>query len=379
MASPAGSVYPRFALETLLPLCRDRFADAEHGGFHEQLDSTGAPLPIGTKRVMVQCRQLYILCHSALLGDRSGAAAAERGFAFMRDTFRDGRNGGWFFRATASGEPTDRTKDAYAHAFVLFALAWLHRAFAVPDALPLARETYEVMASRLAAGNGGFWDAASETWEPDTRVRRQNPHMHLLEALHALHEATGDNAWLTEADRLVTLFHDRFYHPATATLGEYFTADWEPDPERGHIVEPGHHYEWVWLLHRHATLTGSAVSPAADALFSHAERHGFDPEHGGIHDQIDRDGRPVQHTRRIWPMTEAIKAYVARREAGLPIPDGEPDALIGRLFADFVQPAELGWIETMTREGRPTLTNLPGSTPYHLFLSASEVARTARR
>jgi mannose/cellobiose epimerase-like protein (N-acyl-D-glucosamine 2-epimerase family) len=379
MTSPAASVYPRFALETLLPLCRDRFADTEHGGFHEQLDPAGSPLPIGTKRVMVQCRQLYILSHSALLGDRSGAASAERGFAFMRDTFRDRRNGGWFFRATASGEPTDRTKDAYAHAFVLFSLAYLHRAFAVPDALDLARDTYDVMASRLAADNGGFWDAASETWEPDTKVRRQNPHMHLLEALHALYEATGDEAWLTEANRLVTLFRERFYEASTATLGEYFTADWSPDPDRGHIVEPGHHYEWVWLLHRHAALTGGRVDEAADALFAHAERHGFDPEHGGIHDQIDRGGRPVQQTRRIWPMTEAIKAYVARREAGLPIPAGEPDALIGRLFADFIDPAELGWIETMTRDGSPTLTNLPGSTPYHLFLSATEVARTARR
>ena len=36
------------------------------------------------------------------------------------------------FRATDAGEVTDRKKDLYDHAFVLFALAYLHRAFALP-------------------------------------------------------------------------------------------------------------------------------------------------------------------------------------------------------------------------------------------------------
>jgi len=92
-----------------------------------------------------------------------------------------------------------------------------------------------------------------------------------------------------------------------------------------------------------------------------------------LHDQIDRAGAPLLTTRRIWPVTEAIKAQVARHEAGGTVAPDQPERLIRQLFADFLRPH--GWVETLTREGAPTQTNLPGSTPYHLFLAAAEVAR----
>ncbi len=377
MTIPPVAAYRHFAMTTLLPLCRDRFADPVHGGFFEQLDpTTHAPLPIGTKRLMVQCRQLYVLAHTALLGDASGRDAAARGYDFLRHSYRDHANGGWFFRATEAGEPTDRSKDLYGHAFVLFALAYLHRAFAAPDAIALATATYDEIVANMSAPGGGFWDRADEAWAPDTSIRRQNPHMHLLEGLLALHEATGAARWLTEADRLARLFLDRFHDPATGTLGEYFTADWRPDPRQGHIVEAGHHFEWVWLLARYRAAGGAApVAEASARLFAVANRHGYDPEYGGIHDQIDRAGTPLLTTRRIWPVTEAIKAHAARIEAGESVPEGQPDRLIAHLFKDFLRPERHGWIETMTREGAPGQTNLPGSTPYHMFLAAAEAAR----
>ena len=371
----SAQAYPDFALSFLLPLSRDRFADRVHGGFHEQLDATGRKVEMGSKRVMVQCRQLYVLSHAALLGERSGEVVAEAGFAFLCRAYQDRVHGGWFFRASEAGEPTDRHKDFYAHAFVLFALAYLHRAFAAPRAMELARETYAVMQERLAAPGGGFWDAATEEWRPVMGMRRQNPHMHLLEALHALYEASGDSAWLGEASAIVGLFRRHFFEPRSATLGEFFADDWGQHPQRGHLVEAGHHFEWVWLLHRHAELTGTPVDEAADALFAVAWRHGFDAEHGGIHDVIDRAGQPVERTRRIWPVTEAIKACVVRLEAGFSVPPGQPAGLIAHLFDDFIHPAGFGWVERMSREGTPLQTTLPGSTPYHLFLAAAEVGR----
>ena len=372
------SRFPRFALETLLPLCRDRFADPLHGGFHEQLDYAHAPVPVGSKRLMVQCRQLYVLSHAAVMGDASGRDAAARGYDFLRRAYPDPVHGGWYFRAADHGAPVERGKDLYAHAFLLFALAWLHRGFAAPGAIPLAAATWDVLQTRLSAPGGGFWDRASEDWQPDRSLRRQNPHMHLLEALLALHEATGEARWRDAATPLVRLFLDRFYDAPTTTLGEFFSATWDPHPEQGHIVEPGHHYEWVWLLHRYQAQGGTLdVLPAADSLYAMAVRHGTDAVHGGIHDQIDRSGRAIATTRRIWPVTEAIKAHLARIEAGRSVPEGQPQALIEHLFRDFLRPESGLWVETCTREGAPTHTTLPGSTPYHLFLAAAETARVA--
>jgi len=377
MAETLVGAYRKYAFETLLPLCRDRFADPVHGGFFEQLDpQTHLPVPVGTKRLMVQCRQLYVLAHAALLGDPSGRDAAARGYDFLCRAYRDHANAGWFFRATDAGEPIDRSKDLYGHAFVLFALAYLHRAFAAPDAAALAAATYDELVSHLAAPGGGFWDRGDETWRPDRAHRRQNPHMHMLEALLALHDATGDARWLTEAEKLVRLFLERFFDPESGTLGEHFTADWAPHPEQGHIVEAGHHFEWVWLLQRYRRAGGIApVAEASARLFAVADRHGYDPEHGGIHDQIDRLGAPLLTSRRIWPVTEAIKGHVARIEDAESVPAGQPDRLIAHLFKDFLRPERHGWIETMSREGTPGITNLPGSTPYHLFLAAAEASR----
>jgi mannose-6-phosphate isomerase len=325
---------------------------------------------------MVQARQLYVLSHAALLGDTSGRDAAARGYEFLLRHYRDRAHGGWYFRAADPGEPMDRGKDLYGHAFLLFALAYLHRAFAAPDAVALAAATYDELLANMANPAGGFWDRTDAAWQPEPGVQRQNPHMHLLEALLALHEATHDSWWLTEAERLVRLFLDRFYDRPTGTLGEFFSADWQPHPERGNIVEAGHHYEWVWLLHKFRQAGGTAaVAAASERLFAVAVAHGSDPEHGGIHDQIDRAGAALLTTRRIWPVTEAIKAQVARIEAGLAVPAGEPDRLIGQLFRDFLRPERDGWVETMTREGQPLQTTLPGSTPYHIFLAAAEAAR----
>jgi mannose/cellobiose epimerase-like protein (N-acyl-D-glucosamine 2-epimerase family) len=366
-----------FALDTLLPLCRDRFADARNGGFHERLDAAGAPLSLGSRRLLVQCRQLYVLAQAAILGDRSGEAAAERGYAFLRAAYHDAEHGGWFFRASDAGVPVDRTKDLYGHAFVLFALAWLHRAFAAPDALALADATMDALNRHMAAPLGGFWDRADDAWHAERALRRQNPHMHLLEAMLALHEASGEPRWLDEAGKLVRLALIRFYDPDAGVLGEFFAPDWEPDPVRGHVVEPGHLFEWVWLLHRWQAASGrdDGAAAAASALFETAMRCGFDATHGGILDEIDRAGAKLTDTRRIWPVCEAIKAMLARRAAGAPVPDNQPAALKAHLFADFLDPAPGGWIETTTADGRPTTTELPGSTPYHLFMAAAECAR----
>lgn len=368
----------RFARRVLLPLGRDRFADPVHGGFHERLDAALVPVDAGRKRLMVQARQLYLLSHAAVLGDRSGEGAAERGYRFLLESYRDRRHGGWHFTTTPAGEVLDPRKDLYGQAFVLFALAWLHRAFAAPDALALAADTMDALRARTALPGGGFRDAADADWAPASAVLRQNPHMHLLEAVLALHAASGDPRWMAEADALVRLFREKLFHRATGTLREFFAADWLPHPEHGEVVEPGHQFEWVWLLHQYRRRGGAQdVAADADGLFRFAMRHGFDPEHGGIHDQVAPDGAPVLRTRRIWPMSEAIKACVAMTEAGQDR-RAEAERLAARLLRDFVPPDRPGWHETLTREGAPTMSELPGSTPYHLFLAAAEAERLAR-
>ena len=365
----------QFARNTLLSLCRDRFHDPVHGGFHERLDAGLMPVATGRKRLMVQARQLYVLSHAALLGDRSGEAAADQGYSFLLRVYRDSVRGGWYFASTPEGEVLDGTKDLYGHAFLLFALAWLHRAFSAPGAMALAADTMDALRTRLALPHSGFHATAAQDWTPTPGPLLQNPHMHLFEAVLALHDASGDRRWMDEADALARLFRDRLFHRPTGNLREVFGAGWVTHPERGMIVEPGHQFEWVWLLDKYRRQGGLIdISTEIETLFSFARNHGFDEEHGGIHDQVGPDGTPLLRTRRIWPVAEALKAYVAMTEAGLALPP-EADRLADHLLRSFVPDDRVGWHETLTREGVPTMTDLPGSTPYHVFLAAIEAER----
>lgn len=365
----------RFARSVLLPLCRDHFFDPVHGGFHERLDVGLVPVTTGRKRLMVQARQLYILSHAALLGDDSGIAAADRGYEFLLRTYRDSSHGGWFFSATPEGGTLDKSKDLYGHAFLMFALAWLHRAFSAPGALDLAAGTMDALHARMALPHGGFRTTAAQDWTPLPGPLLQNPHMHLFEAVLALHDASSDPRWMNEADALLRLFRDRLFHRPTGTLREFFDADWTIHPELGAIVEPGHQFEWVWLLDRYRRQGGTIdVAAEIDALFRFACTHSFDGEHGGLHDQVAPDGMPLLPTRRIWPVAEALKAFVVMTEAGLAVP-ADADRLAAHLLCSFVPDNRIGWHESLTREGLPTMTDLPGSSPYHLFLAAIEAER----
>ncbi len=92
---------------------------------------------------------------------------------------------------------------------------------------------------------------------PASGHRKQNPHMHLLEAALVNLEAGGDARFLALADEMVGLFCDHFYDGVTGTLGEYFDESWRRAAgEAGRAIEPGHHFEWAWLLAAYQRISG---------------------------------------------------------------------------------------------------------------------------
>ena len=137
--------------------------------------------------------------------------------------------------------------------------------------------------------------------------------MHLLEGLLALEEAFTDERYRRHADGLLELCTNHFIDPDTETLGELYNDDWSPHGETGNIVEPGHHFEWTWLFYEAAARRGRTdLVDTANGLYRWAMNHGFDREHGGIYDELRRDGTVVKESKRIWPVTEALKATALR-------------------------------------------------------------------
>ena len=352
------------------------------GGFFENIDALGAPVSNQRRNTLVQARLTYVFSHAYLLSrDPTFREAARHGLAFLMRAAR-APDGGWFRAVSVDGATLDNTRDAYDHAFVLFALAWYSRATGDRGVIQLADATWQFMDQKLAdPQHGGFFEEFAPGRAGMKLPRRQNPHMHLLEALLALHEATQEKNWLRRATALVDLFKRRFFDPETGAVIEFFAEDWSPAPgDEGLLREPGHQFEWVWLLHefrRHSK--DDSVAPYAERLFAFGSRHGIECDEGlkgAVFDGVDAQGALTAGTKLLWPQTEYIKACVARAEW---LDDAAARAAIPahlKLIAEhFMRPDGANWHNQLARDGSPIAAVTPARVLYHLFLAVAEVER----
>jgi mannose-6-phosphate isomerase len=364
--------------QTALPFWGTVGVDKRGGGFHERLDLSGQPVLNVPKRLMVQGRQVYVYSHAAVLGwYGEGKSLASRGVDYLLSAFyqTDGKPG-WVFALAPDGTIANSMRDGYGHAFVLLGLAWYYRLTQDPQILPIIDDTLAFLNEGLAAENGGYRDAEPA---PD-EMRRQNPHMHLLEAFLALYEGTGRTEYRARALQIFELFATRFFQPATGTLCEYLTDELSPQPGKmGDIVEPGHHYEWVWLLHQLKRLTGESVEAFTSALYEHAHSHGWDGD-GLIVDELSRSGAVISSSRRIWPLAEAAKANIAQGELAPGKFDERAAHCISSLTNRFLRrPIAAGWMDRIDATGESLSDFIPTSTLYHVFCAITEAARVAKQ
>jgi mannose/cellobiose epimerase-like protein (N-acyl-D-glucosamine 2-epimerase family) len=351
-----------------LPFWAEHGVDRRCGGFLEEMTLDGRPTDAPFKRVRVIGRQLYVFSHAALLGWREGEALSERAYQYLAAKAQSG-GGGWARLLTRQGEIHDPTPDLYDTAFVLFGLAWRYRLTRDEAVLRLIGETFDFVQSRMRGPHGGFWH-----WLPPAGPRLQNPHMHMFEACLALYEAANDVRFIEQARELFMLFRDKLFDGRT--LGERFTQDWRRIPgEEGRVLEPGHHFEWAWILAQYGRAVGEDVAREAKALTAFAER-GVDPVSHAVLDAIRDDGAPIRRTSRSWTNTERIKAHLALAElsgddARAPVAQSA-GLLLDRYLA--VEPRG-SWIDQFDGEGRPIDKPVPASILYHYVLAFSEMLR----
>ena len=373
---PAAAALVDWAIDAALPLWATAGFDAEHGRFEERLTLSGGRLPDIPLRLMSQARQIHGYTLAARRGWHADAVAlVERAFGSMVRDYR-GRDDrpGWIFSIRRDGAIADARRDLYTHAFILLAIASYVEATGDREALALADETLTFIERHMAAPEGGGF---VEELPPNGGVRRQNPHMHLFEGLLALWECSRQERYLAQATDLFDLFAARFFRDP-GVVGEYFTADLRPAAGVvGRIVEPGHHHEWVWLLRRFEEASGRSMQGYVDALYGHADRYGFD-EAGMILGELLVDGTPRTGVRRIWPITEAIKANLVEARHGRAQGEGRAAALAVVLRDRFltVEPPG-GWLDRLDDKGCCVSEYMPASTLYHLLGAIDELSRFA--
>ncbi len=112
----------------------------------------------------------------------------------------------------------------------------------------------------------------------------------------------------------------------------------------------GHQAEWVWLLKGFERITGCPTGKQRAALLESALR--YRDATGCLVDEGDAQGNIVKATRRCWPQTEIIKAFVAQAESGVEGAADEARAALMRLDKYYLQhPVKGGWYDQFDGEG----------------------------
>ena len=353
-----------------LPLWSREGRDSAAGGFIERLDIEGRADRFAPRRVRVQARQIYCFAKAAQLGwYPQGREIAIKGLEYLLAKAKspDGRPG-FVHLLDPTGAVVNSSRDTYDHAFVLLAFATVYQLSGDAQVGDEIKSLVGFLDTDLRSPHGGFLEGI-----PTTLPRRQNPHMHLFEAMIATFDATGDPIYQNRAGDLFALFIANLYDPRRQVLGEYFEEDWSRiEPAR---VEPGHQAEWVWLLKGFERITGCPTARHRAQLLASALRY-RDEVTGCLFDEGDADGKIRKFTRRLWPQTEIAKAFIAQAEAGERGAADEALKALNRLYQHYLRhPVLGGWYDQFDHDSRSLVDFIPASSFYHIFCAVAEAER----
>ena len=343
------------------------------GGFHERLnhDLTPAAEP---RRSRLHPRQAFAYGHAQRLrwGGPS-ATAVEHALRFFMAHYR--REDG-LFRALVSpdGRPLDDEIVLYDQAFALLGLAAGYATLGEERWRASGVQLHDVLRERLAHPTVGFMEKLAQT-EPLS----SNAHMHLLEATLAWSELDQDPRWRTLAAELVSLALTRLIDPRTGALPEFFTADWRPEPAS--VFEPGHQFEWAWLLLRFdASRHDQQIERAALKLIEIGETHGVDRKRRATIASLRSDFSVHDPHARLWSQCERIKAACsAHALTGAARYEAMALEACETLRTYLDTPIRGLWRDRLDAQGSFVEEPAPASSLYHLVGAVLELSGLAER
>ncbi len=341
-------------LQVIVPLWQGPGWNADLALPYEAVDNAHQPLPVQRYRAMACARQLFVF--ASLIDHPQVKDATARAHALFRSLqrhFHDAEHGGWFYSVDAQGAPLDRRKDLYTHAFIIFACAHYWHRTREPLAESVLNAALNVVRERFADGQGLYEACLAEDWSPQGTGPLQNPLMHLAEAFLATLQVRPDPATTEALDGLLKHLHERFIDPATGLMLE------KPRGAVDNWYEPGHQFEWFFLLQSARELHGRPLHRALTQAFAQAQAQGVEAHGGGVSGMLRLDGQVIDGTRRIWAQAEYLRALALRDDA-----QADLQRQAQALHRDFLHAS--GWNECLDDQGRVSRSDMPSTTPYHL-------------
>lgn len=358
----AAAAYDQWTRDSALPLWAS--VGLSEAGFFEEKITIDGVVAHAPHRARVQARQAYVYASAAMAGfGRQWLDAARLGYDFYRSHYR-GEDGLFARVADEHGVVIDPTPHLYEQAFSLLAMGTLH---AAGSSLGMTLEAERTMAAMEA------WRLPGGGWrEKGDHPFQANAHMHLLEAFLAWEEAGGGPVWAARADEIVHLALRVFIDAEGGFLREYFDENWGVAPgDDGRFIEPGHQFEWAWLMERWGRLRRDPVGHAAAVRLFEAGLRGICPDRGIAINSIWLDGSVLDGNARLWPQTEYLKASLILGETAHAL---KACAALAR-YLDV--PAAGAWRDVMRPDGGFIEEPAPASSFYHIMCAVLELRRLA--
>jgi mannose/cellobiose epimerase-like protein (N-acyl-D-glucosamine 2-epimerase family) len=359
-------------LDAAYPLWSTKGVDPA-GGFFERLGQDGKPFA-EPRRSRVTPRQAFCFAMGPCMGWKGDAAGlVKHGLDFWFAKFQ--RPDGLFRTLiNADGSVADDRAITYDHAFGI--LAFQLGATLGDWRVERERQAHELLRTvleRTRRADGGF-----ENGVPTSMPLESNPHMHLFEAMLAGCEVASEKSlWQQLADEIAEFALARFFD-GNGVLHEFFGADWKfAEGEKGRIIEPGHQYEWAWLLLRWAGDRHPKARSVALRMIEVTEaksvRNGL-----ALQQQLD-DFSPHDASARLWPQTERLKAgALAARLTGEAKYFAMTASAAESLQRYLATPIPGLWYDRIDVNGDIVEEPAPASTFYHLVAAVAEISALAR-
>jgi mannose-6-phosphate isomerase len=343
------------------------------GGFHERLGKDGEPLA-EPRRSRVNPRQAYCFAMAHSLGWRGDSARlVKHGLEYWVAKYRR-PDGLYRTLVNADGSVRDDRALLYDQAFGLLAFNVSSVGEMCAHCAGQSFELLNLVIKHMKRPDMGF-----ESGVPASLPLQSNPHMHLFEAALAGCEMSSENSsWKPLADELAELALTKFIDPASGALREFFDSSWNPAPGiEGRIVEPGHQFEWAWLLLRWGGAKNARARAAALKLIDIGERHGV--RNGLATNSLLDDFSPHDAGARLWPQTERLKAAaIAARLTGEAKYFSMAVAAADGLMRYLDTPIPGLWRDRIDAGGRVVDEPAPASSFYHLVAAIAEISALAR-
>ena len=304
--------------------------------------------------LVAQSRQIYVLLSGyELTGDSRYLDAARAGTDFLLRHFRDPVHGGLFRVVAVDGSVVNDRKSAYGHAFAIFALAHAYRVTKDDRYRDAAFATWQAVSFGLRDSTGGFRVSAARDFAVTEAPRVLDPVSHLLEAMLALHQATGCPEALAAVRDVGDFLLYRMLQgrpDGSAFFPESYNSAWEPFPQRGGgYIDLGHQVEIAYLLDVAGTRGGLAgVYPAAaQRVLDYVLKVAYDEDGGGCYNRAELDGA-VTRDKGWWQQSGCLRMLMHFAAVyGKPDMRRRYEQTLAFVRSEFIDAENGGWYPRM--------------------------------